>query len=67
MLKKIKHIFITLGIASGMTAGALFYLHNTDTCRTLVLKDLQKSAVFRAQIQTYAETTDFLTALTRGK
>lgn len=67
MLQKIKLTIITLGLASGMTAGALFYLHNVDTCRIMVLKDLQKQRAFQNELATYAETTDFLTALTRGR
>jgi hypothetical protein len=63
MLKKIKHTFITLGIASGMTAGALFYTHNLDTCRSMVLRESAAHEAFMAEI----ETKDFLTAMTRGK
>jgi hypothetical protein len=61
MLKKIKHTFITLGIASGMTAGALFYTHNLDTCRAMVLRESVAQSAFMAEI----ETKDFLTALTK--
>lgn len=67
MLKRIKHTFITLGIASGMTAGALFYLHNADTCRAMVLLDLSKHQQFMTQISDYAGTQDFLTTLTKGR
>jgi len=63
MLKIIKHTFITLGLASGMTAGALFYLHNVNTCRAMVVAEVKANDAFLADVQ----STDFLTALTRGK
>jgi hypothetical protein len=63
MLKLIKQTFITLGIASGMTAAALMYAHNVPTCRAMVLKDMQANDAFVAQIS----QPDFLTAMTKGK
>lgn len=66
MLKKIKQTFITLGIASGMTACALFYMHNVDTCRAMVLLEESKHAQFAAQISDFSQPKDFLTALTKG-
>jgi hypothetical protein len=63
MLKRIKHTFITLGIASGMTAVAMHYLHNLDTCRSMVLRESVAHEAFLAEI----ETKDFLTAMTRGR
>lgn len=67
MLKKIKLAFITLGLASGMTTGALVYLHNVDKCRAMVLMDLSKHAQFTAQLEDFTQTRDFLAALTKGK
>ena len=63
MLRKIKHTFITLGIASGITAGALFYTHNLDTCRVMVLAEVGKNQQFIDSVA----TPDFLTAMTRGR
>ena len=59
----IKQTFITLGLASGMTAAALFYFHNVKTCRALVVTEVQANQAFLADVQ----AQDFLTALTRGK
>lgn len=67
MLKRIKPIFITLGIASGMTAAALMYLHNVPQCRTMVLRDMAKQVEFQGQLARYQMPPDFLTALTEGR
>ncbi len=67
MLKLIKHTFITLGIASGMTAGALFYTHNIDTCRSMVIEHERKHQAFSATMAGYEVPEDFVTAMTRGK
>lgn len=66
MLHKLKLTIITLGLASGMTAAALAYLHNVDTCRVLVLQDMQKHAKFQEAIGGFTQA-DFLTTLTRGR
>lgn len=66
-MKKLKQVFITLGIASGMTAAALAYVHNTKTCRSLVLADLKATAEFSNELAAYTGTQDFLTTLTREK
>ena len=63
----IKQTFITLGLASGMTAGALFYFHNIDTCRAMVLVEAAKQEKFAQQFSSSADTRDFLTALTQGR
>jgi len=67
MLKKIKHTFITLGIASGMTAGALAYFYNVPQCQAMVLKDLDRQSQFQQSLAQYQVPQDFLTAMTRGK
>ena len=67
MLKLIKHTVITLGIASGMTAIALIYLHNVDTCRAMVIEAERKHQAFSATMAGYEVPEDFLTAMTRGK
>jgi len=67
MLKRIKSIFITLGIASGMTACALFYLHNVNTCRAVVLHDLVMHQQFTNELSQFVGTQDFLTEMTKGK
>lgn len=64
-MKKLKTAFITLGLASGMTAGALMYLHNPEQCRTMVLRDLKANAAFTALVSEHATPPDFLTALSR--
>lgn len=67
MLKKLKQTIITLGIASGMTAAALAYLHNVPQCRAMVLADLAKQVEFQGKLAQYQMPQDFLTTLTRGK
>lgn len=67
MFKRIKQTFITLGLASGMTAVALFYFHNVNTCRDVVLMDLAKHQRFMLDLDNYSQSQDFLTALTKGK
>ena len=62
MFQKIRAIFITVGIACGMTAGALMYLHNVPQCRSMVLRDIKAHDAFLAQVG----PKDFLTAL-RGE
>ena len=64
-MKKIKAIFIIMGLASGMTAIGLATLHNPSTCRSVVLKDLKANAVFAAAISEYTASPDFLTALSK--
>lgn len=65
----IKHTIITLGIASGMTVmacmafSALTRLHNVDTCRAMMLKEVAKNQQFVDAVA----TPDFLTAMTRSK
>ena len=63
MLKRIKHTFITLGIASGMTAGALFYTHNIDTCRGMVIEHERKHKAFSATMAGYEVPVTFHQAL----
>lgn len=63
----IKQTFVTLGLASGMTAGALFYFHNIDTCRAMVLVESAKQEKFSQQFSAHSDTKDFLTALTQGR
>lgn len=62
----IKQIFITLGIASGITAGALFYLHNPTTCRAMVQRDLAANVQFIGNVSQYAAQDDFTATLMRG-
>lgn len=62
-MKIIKQTIITLGLACGMTAAALAYLHNVPTCRAMVLKDMAAHEAFVADLQ----PKDFLTALSKGK
>lgn len=64
-MKKLKTAFITLGLASGMTAGALMYLHNPEQCRTMVLRDLKANAAFAAVVGDFTASPDFLTALSK--
>ncbi len=59
----LKQIFITLGLACGMTGGALFYLHNIDTCRAMVVSEVKANQAFLDNVH----SKDFLTELTRGK
>ena len=61
MLKLLKHTIITLGIASGMTAAALTYQHNVDTCRAMVLAEVGKNQQFVDAVA----APDFLTAMTK--
>lgn len=63
MFKLIKHTIITLGIASGMTAGALTYQHTPDKCRAMVLAEVGKNQQFVDAVG----AKDFLTEMTRGK
>jgi hypothetical protein len=63
MFRLIKRTFITLGLASGMTAGALFYLHNVKTSRTMVVAEVKANQAFLETVQ----TQDFLTELSRGR
>jgi hypothetical protein len=63
MLKRIKHIFITLGIASGMTTGALIYKHNIDTCRLMVIEHERKHQEFSATMAGYEVPMTFHQAL----
>ena len=67
MLKKLKSAFITLGIASGMTAAALAFLHNPTSCRALVLRDLDANAKFASDVGKYVQQPDFLTTLKGSK
>lgn len=63
--RRIRATFITLGIASGMTAAALAYLHGSDACRSIVLDDLQRSDQFRANLAAYTGHQDFLTTISQ--
>lgn len=63
MLKLIKHTFITLGLASGMTAAALFYTHNIDTCRLMVIEHERKHQEFSATMAGYEVPMTFHQAL----
>lgn len=63
MFRLIKQTFITLGLASGIAAGALFYLHNVDTCRAMVVSEVRANQAFLDNVH----SQDFLTELTRGK
>lgn len=66
MFKRIKSVFITLGIASGMTAAALAYQHTPNQCRAMVLKDMAANAQFASQLAQYTTQQDFLTTMSRG-
>ena len=50
-MKRIKHTFITLGLASGMTAAALAYMHNLPTCRAMVLHEVASNQQFLDSVQ----------------
>jgi hypothetical protein len=63
MLKRIKHTFITLGLASGMTAAALFYTHNIDSCRIMVIEHERKHQAFNATMAEYEVPVSFHQAL----
>lgn len=65
MLQKLKQIFITLGLASGMTAGALYYFHNIDTCRAMIIDAERKHKAFSETMAGYEVPEDFLTAMTK--
>lgn len=67
MLKRIKQTFITLGLASGIAAGALFWQHNPTSCRAMVLKDLEANSKFASDVSLYTAQQDFLTTVTKGK
>jgi hypothetical protein len=59
MFQKIKMVFITLGLASGMTAAALYHYASVEQCRSMVLRDIKAHDAFLAQVG----PKDFLTAL----
>lgn len=66
MLKKLKHTFITLGVASGMTAAALAYVHTSDNCRDMILRDAGKNQTFMDNVAQYQVPQDFLTAMKKS-
>ena len=63
MLRKIKQTFIILGIASGMAAGALFFIHTPDNCRAMVLRDAEKNQLFMDNVARYQVPVSFHAAL----
>lgn len=62
----LKLTFIVLGLASGMTAAALFYFHNVPKCQAMVLSDLATYQQFTAELAQFTDTADFLTTLQRA-
>lgn len=62
----IKQTFITLGLASGMTAAALAYQHTPTNCRAMVQRDLAANVQFIGNVSQYAAPQDFLATLSKG-
>ena len=63
MFNHIKRTFITLGIASGMTAAALTLIHTPEHCRALILKDASKHQRFMDSVAQYQAPMSFHQAL----
>jgi hypothetical protein len=60
-----KHTLLIIGLVGLLIYIAVTTLHNPDTCRAMVLKDLSKHTAFQTQIKQYTVPTDFLTELTK--
>jgi len=67
ILRTAKLTFIVLGLSSGMTAGALFYFHNLNSCQAMVLRDMDNNTQFRVLMSNYTPQVDFLTELTQAR
>ena len=62
-MNRIKHAFITLVLASGMTAAALTLIHTPENCLDLILKDASKHQRFMDSVAQYQAPMSFHQAL----